>query len=68
MITGFSIPSGPWTKRSLYLKIRDRESYEYALASAAVALDMRGDVVNEARIGLGESPISHGERRKPKKR
>ena len=27
MITGFSIPSGPWTKRSLYLKIRDRESY-----------------------------------------
>jgi xanthine dehydrogenase YagS FAD-binding subunit len=53
MITGFSIPSGPWTRRSLYLKIRDRESYEYALASAAVALDMRGDLVNEARIAVG---------------
>lgn len=53
MITGFSVPAGPWTRRSLYLKIRDRESYEYALASVAVALDLQGDVVNEARIGLG---------------
>jgi xanthine dehydrogenase YagS FAD-binding subunit len=53
LITGFSVPSGPWTRRSLYLKIRDRQSYEFALASAAVALDLDGDRVNEARIGLG---------------
>ena len=48
-----SVPAGPWTRRSLYLKIRDRESYAFALASAAVALDMDGDTVREARIALG---------------
>jgi xanthine dehydrogenase YagS FAD-binding subunit len=53
LILGFSIPGGPWTRRSLYLKIRDRQSYEFALASAAVALDLDGDVVRAARIGLG---------------
>jgi xanthine dehydrogenase YagS FAD-binding subunit len=53
LITGFNIPAGPWTHRSRYLKVRDRESYEFGLATAAVALDLRGDVVNEARIGLG---------------
>ena len=30
-----------------------RESYEFALASAAVALDLDGDVVRQARIALG---------------
>lgn len=54
LITGFTVPAGPWTRRSLYLKIRDRESYEFALASAAVALDLEpGGIVREARIGLG---------------
>jgi xanthine dehydrogenase YagS FAD-binding subunit len=53
LITGFSVPAGPWTRRSLYLKIRDRQSYEFALASAAIALDLDGGVVREARIGLG---------------
>jgi xanthine dehydrogenase YagS FAD-binding subunit len=53
MIVSFSVPAGPWTRRSLYLKIRDRESYEFALASAAVALDLREGMVREARIALG---------------
>jgi xanthine dehydrogenase YagS FAD-binding subunit len=53
LITSFNIPAGPWTRRSLYLKIRDRQSYEFALASAAVALDMEGSKVREARIALG---------------
>jgi xanthine dehydrogenase YagS FAD-binding subunit len=53
LITGFSVPAGPWARRSLYLKIRDRQSYEFAIASAAVALDLDGGVVREARIGLG---------------
>ena len=53
LITGFNVPAGPWTRRSLYLKVRDRESYEFALASAAVALDMDGDVVRTARIAIG---------------
>jgi xanthine dehydrogenase YagS FAD-binding subunit len=53
LITAFTIPAGPWTRRSLFLKIRDRESYEFAAASAAIALDLDGDVVKQARIALG---------------
>lgn len=53
LITGFVVPAGPWTRRSLYLKVRDRQSYEFALASAAVALDMDGGAVRQARIALG---------------
>ncbi|HEX4209439.1 MAG TPA: xanthine dehydrogenase family protein subunit M [Candidatus Binataceae bacterium] len=53
LITGFTVPAKPWTKRSLYLKIRDRESYEFALASAAVALHMENANVRDARIALG---------------
>jgi xanthine dehydrogenase YagS FAD-binding subunit len=53
LIMGFRLPVAPWTRRSLYLKIRDRQSYEFALASAAIALDLADGVVNEARIALG---------------
>jgi xanthine dehydrogenase YagS FAD-binding subunit len=53
LIVAFSVPTASWTRRSLYLKIRDRQSYEFALASAAVALDLDGDVVRQARIALG---------------
>lgn len=53
LITAFHVPSGPWARRSLYLKVRDRESYAFAVASAAVGLHMDGDRVLEARIGLG---------------
>ena len=53
LITALVVPAGPWTRRSRYLKIRDRESYQFALTSAAVALELRGDVVQQARIALG---------------
>jgi xanthine dehydrogenase YagS FAD-binding subunit len=53
MIAGFQVALAPWMRRSLYLKVRDRESYEFALASAAVALDMRDGEVADARIALG---------------
>jgi xanthine dehydrogenase YagS FAD-binding subunit len=47
------VPAGPWARRSLFLKIRDRESYEFALASAVVALDLSEGLVRDARIALG---------------
>jgi xanthine dehydrogenase YagS FAD-binding subunit len=53
LILGFEMPVEPWHRRSLYLKIRDRKSYEFALASAAVALDLDGSTVRQARIALG---------------
>jgi xanthine dehydrogenase YagS FAD-binding subunit len=53
LITGFNVPPGAWNRRSLYLKVRDRSSYEFAVAAAAVALDLEGDRVRNVRIGLG---------------
>lgn len=52
LITAIVVP-GAAPRRSLYLKVRDRESYEFALASAAVALDLDGRSVKRARIALG---------------
>ena len=48
-----SIEIGEAAPRSAYLKIRDRESYEYAIVSAAVALDLEGDLIRRARLALG---------------
>ncbi|MBL8628776.1 MAG: FAD binding domain-containing protein, partial [Rhodospirillaceae bacterium] len=53
MITKFSVPKRAWMKRSLYLKVRDRQSYEFALSSVAVALDLRKKSVVNARLALG---------------
>jgi xanthine dehydrogenase YagS FAD-binding subunit len=53
IITAFRVPAAPFTRRSLFLKIRDRESYEFALASAVVALDLAEGKVRDARIALG---------------
>jgi xanthine dehydrogenase YagS FAD-binding subunit len=53
LITEIRVPTLPWARRSAYLKIRDRESYEFALTSAAVALDIDGDRIRDARVAVG---------------
>ncbi|WP_158744893.1 xanthine dehydrogenase family protein subunit M [Acidisphaera sp. L21] len=53
VITAFFIPATAYAQRSVYVKVRDRASYEFAIASAAVALEMDGDIVRQVRIGLG---------------
>lgn len=53
LITHVTLPIQPIARRSHYLKVRDRASYEFALASAAVALDLDGDTILGARLGLG---------------
>jgi xanthine dehydrogenase YagS FAD-binding subunit len=53
LITEIEIPLLPSRAKSLYLKVRDRTSYEFALASAAVAVVLDDRVIREARIGLG---------------
>jgi xanthine dehydrogenase YagS FAD-binding subunit len=53
LITHIRVPVTGAGKGSTYQKIRDRESYAFALTSAAVALDFAGDRVKEARIALG---------------
>jgi xanthine dehydrogenase YagS FAD-binding subunit len=53
IIAYIDVPAGPWTARSRYVKVRDRESYQFALASAAVALQLEGNRVSDVRIALG---------------
>jgi len=53
LITSVFIPDAPHARRSSYLKVRDRASYEFALASAAVGLDIEGGVIRSARVALG---------------
>jgi xanthine dehydrogenase YagS FAD-binding subunit len=53
MIASFEVALQPWMRRSLYLKVRDRESYEFAVASVALALDLRDGRVADARIAIG---------------
>ncbi|AZO33587.1 MAG: xanthine dehydrogenase family protein subunit M [Mesorhizobium sp.] len=53
LVTAIEVPRTAAGRGSTYHKIRDRESYAFALASAAVALEMRGDRVVHARIALG---------------
>ncbi|MBR0777432.1 xanthine dehydrogenase family protein subunit M [Bradyrhizobium diazoefficiens] len=51
LISAFAVP-GRWP-RSVYLKARDRQSYEFALSSAAIALDVQDGVIRDARVALG---------------
>ena len=53
LITGVTVPKLSWYRRSAYLKIRDRESYEFALCSAAIALDLDGSKIRDARVAAG---------------
>jgi xanthine dehydrogenase YagS FAD-binding subunit len=53
LITAAEIPAHPRPLKSGYLKVRDRQSYEFALTSAAVALHIRGGVIREAKVAAG---------------
>jgi xanthine dehydrogenase YagS FAD-binding subunit len=55
MIVGIDVPVVPALKRSHYLKVRDRASYEFAAASAAVGVELEedGHTIKDVRIALG---------------
>jgi len=53
LITHVTLPPPAPGSRSLYLKLRDRTSYEFALASAAVVITVVNGKVTHARIALG---------------
>jgi xanthine dehydrogenase YagS FAD-binding subunit len=42
-----------FARRSAYIKIRDRASYQFAIVSAAAVLDLEGDTIREARLAAG---------------
>jgi xanthine dehydrogenase YagS FAD-binding subunit len=53
VITAITVPASPAARRSHYLKVRDRASFEFALVSAAVALDMDGASIRAVRVACG---------------
>ena len=53
LILAVTVPAGAWNAHSHYLKVRDRASFEFAVVSAAVALDVSGGTIREARVALG---------------
>jgi len=53
LITAIDLPSTPLAARSLYLKFRDRQSYEFALVSVAAALELDDGSIADARVALG---------------
>jgi xanthine dehydrogenase YagS FAD-binding subunit len=53
LITHVTLPPSVVGSKQLYLKLRDRASYEFALASAAVVLTIASGNITRARIALG---------------
>ncbi len=53
IVTAVSVPTSSFAHHSAYVKVRDRASFAFALASAAVALELDGNIVRGARVALG---------------
>ena len=53
LITAIDLPPSPLAAGSLYLKFRDRQSYEFALVSVCAALTVKDSVVADVRVALG---------------
>ncbi len=53
LITSIDIISNPFSKNNAYLKLRDRDSYAFALVSVAAALHLQGNTIIDARLASG---------------
>ena len=53
VITAIDLPPLSFARHSTYLKVRDRASFAFALAAAAVALDVQSGTIRGARVALG---------------
>ena len=53
LVTAVVVPASALARRSRYLKVRERASYEFALVAAAAAADLEGGTIRAARIALG---------------
>src|SRR5881397_534547 len=53
LIVSIEVPAGAEGRASHYLKIRDRQSYEFAVVSAAAAVAVDGRRIRSARLALG---------------
>jgi len=53
LITGVELPAPLFAANSWYLKVRDRQSYAFALVSVAAGLEMHGGTIRSAALALG---------------
>ncbi|MGI4750698.1 MAG: FAD binding domain-containing protein [Janthinobacterium lividum] len=53
VVTSIDLPKNNLTKHFNYLKLRDRQSYAFALVSVAAALELEGDTIKDIRLALG---------------
>ncbi len=53
LIASVLVPASAAAKRSIYLKVRDRASFAFALVSAAVGLDVENGTIRDARLAMG---------------
>ena len=53
IITAVDLPAQGFAEHYMYVKVRDRRSYAFALVSVAAALEMEGDTIRQARLALG---------------
>jgi xanthine dehydrogenase YagS FAD-binding subunit len=53
LITSITLPKPVAGAKSVYLKLRDRASYEFALASAAIVMKKEGDRISHVRVAMG---------------
>jgi xanthine dehydrogenase YagS FAD-binding subunit len=53
LITAVELPTARFAKHSYYLKVRDRQSYAFALVSVAAGLEMNGNTIKSAGLALG---------------
>jgi xanthine dehydrogenase YagS FAD-binding subunit len=53
LVTHVELPASPFAAHAHYVKVRDRAAFAFALASAAVGLDVADGKIRAARIALG---------------
>jgi xanthine dehydrogenase YagS FAD-binding subunit len=53
LITAVELPPAKFAKNSWYLKVRDRQSYAFALVSVAAGLELEGNTIKSAGLALG---------------
>jgi xanthine dehydrogenase YagS FAD-binding subunit len=53
IVTETVVPVTQFASRSTYIKCRERESFDWALSSVAIALDVSGTTIRDVRIVLG---------------
>jgi xanthine dehydrogenase YagS FAD-binding subunit len=53
LITYVTLPKLPTGAKGVYLKLRDRASYEFALASAAIVMKLEGGKISFIRVAMG---------------